>query len=118
MIITQHLPLECKSLSDWHEEVNRHAYRFREKYERCFRSQKYSVEIIRFYNNTYKIYTDVAELLYHLKRYRSLNSDDCLSCKHTPHHVQKLEYNYKKYYKSIMRCRDGDRYSYEAINAI
>lgn len=116
-MLTFHLPLECKTVTDWHEEVKRQAYHFREKYEKSYRTIKSTVHAIRFYRNGYYIYADLQDLLNHLIKYKSPTSDSCLSCRFSPGHAEKLEQNYQKYYRHLMRCRDGFHYSKEKINA-
>ena len=116
-MLNSQLPLECKTVAEWLQEVQRQSYRFREKYERCFHNRKYSIDSMNFYKKASNIYSELSDLLSHLVKYKSPTSDRCLSCKHTPGHTEKLEQNYNKYYRNIMRCRDGYHYSKENINA-
>lgn len=116
-MLNYHLPLECKTISDWHEQVKRQAYKFREKYERSVYSKNSGVTSIRFYKNAYNTYAEVEELLSHLTKYKRPSSDHCLSCRHTPGHADKLEKAYQKYYPQLMRCRDGFHYSKEKLHA-
>ncbi len=118
MLKTYH-SLETKPLKEWLLEVRKQSHITREKYERCFRGTKPSIEMMHFWRKTSETYMSLSETLYHLVHYGNyIDNNRCLSCKYEPVHRLKLERDFNRWYPWIIRCQDGDQFKRVKENSI